>query len=190
MEALPAELLRNICAYVGNERNALKALRLVNRIFADVAALELFHSLLVLQHPDSCTKVNQITRHPRLAAYVKKVEITSFDYLSKFYDLSDWEQDMSTLRMGRLYGGDPDFFAKIAEDYVTRLRGLHETYCYWQEGEETTVKILDHGDRPIPLQLALLPALRSIQVLEPLQLGYGHDISKDNMYCRGTFSQR
>ena len=70
MEKLPGEILEGICNVFG-DRETLKAMRLVNKRFADIAASLLFKILVVIQHSSSWRRVGFIAHRPWLARWVK-----------------------------------------------------------------------------------------------------------------------
>lgn len=92
MNSLPPELLGNICDNFKDKKATLKAVRLVNRRLADVAAPLLFQTLLVYQTPKSWKNLNSIATCEWLAPYVVKLEVAVLEYLPHYLDFEDWKQ--------------------------------------------------------------------------------------------------
>lgn len=91
MNSLPSELLRDICDNFKDKKATLKAVRLVNRVLANVAAPLLFQTLLVYQTPESWKNLSSIARREWLAPYVVKLELASLNYLPHCLDFMDWK---------------------------------------------------------------------------------------------------
>ncbi|CAF9905697.1 hypothetical protein IMSHALPRED_003934 [Imshaugia aleurites] len=92
MNTLPLELLRDICDNFKGKKSTLKAVRLVNKTLADVAAPLLFQTLLVYQTPKSWEKLSSIANCEWLAPCVTKLEVAALDYLPHYLDFVDWKQ--------------------------------------------------------------------------------------------------
>ena len=92
MNTLPPELLRHICNNFQDKKATLKAVRLVNRILADVAAPLLFQTLLVYQTPKSWKNLSSIARCEWLAPHVVKLEVAVLEYLLHYPDFVDWKR--------------------------------------------------------------------------------------------------
>lgn len=91
MNTLSPELLRHICDNFKDKKATLKAIRLVNRRLADVAAPLLFQTLLIYQTPKSWKNLSSVARCEWLAPYVVKLEIAALEYLPHYLDFMDWK---------------------------------------------------------------------------------------------------
>ena len=92
MNTLPPELLRCICDNFKEKKSTLKAIRLVNKNLAGVAAQLLFQTLLVYQTPKSWGKLSSVARCEWLVPYVVKLEVAALQYLPHYLDFVDWKQ--------------------------------------------------------------------------------------------------
>ena len=177
MEKIPLEVFELICN-VFDDRVALKALRLVNKKFADIAARYLFKSLVVFQHLSSWHKVKLVAQCPRLAHLVQKLEIVNLDIRRETLTFDQWKQKTQGHRVeGRLkLGNRRAAVAEIVEPLddklgvVLRLQQRYQTRLWWDEGQEAIFRIADrfesHGS-PISLRL---PALSEIETVWPPDL--------------------
>ena len=92
MNTLPPELLRNICDNFQDKKATLKAVRLVSRILANVAAPLLFQTLLVYQTPKSWNNLSSIAQCEWLAPHVVRLEVAVLKYLPHYLDFVDWKR--------------------------------------------------------------------------------------------------
>ena len=74
MDKIPVEVFEGICN-AADDKRTLKALRLVNKTFANIAERYLFRTLIVFQRIDSWDKVKLIADDRRLCRLVKKLEV-------------------------------------------------------------------------------------------------------------------
>ena len=74
MDKIPVEVFEGICNAV-NDKRTLKALRLVNKHFGNIAERYLFRTLIVFQRISSWDKVKSIAESRRLNHLVKKLEV-------------------------------------------------------------------------------------------------------------------
>ena len=74
MDKIPVELLERICN-VSDDKMALKAMRLVNKHFANIAERYLFRTLIVFQRTSSWARIESIAQSPRLKHLVRKLEL-------------------------------------------------------------------------------------------------------------------
>ena len=74
MDKIPVEVFEGICN-VFDDKKDLKAMRLVNKHFANIAERYLFRTLIVFQRLSSWDKVKSIAESRRLNHLVKKLEV-------------------------------------------------------------------------------------------------------------------
>lgn len=177
MEKIPVEVLEDICN-VFDDRVTLKALRLVNKNFADIAASFIFKTLVVFQHLSSWRRVQLIAHRPRLAHLVRKLEIVTLAIGGKTPTFTEWKQRTQGRRVeGRLrLGNRRAAVAEVVETLddklgvVLRLQQRYQTWLRWNEGQETIERIAvcfeSHGS-PISLRL---PALGEIETVWPPEI--------------------
>jgi len=70
MVQLPVEAWGEVVQQV--EFSDLKPLRLVSKLFADLASKELFHKICFMLLPDSVMKLRRLAAHPTLRPHVEK----------------------------------------------------------------------------------------------------------------------
>ncbi len=177
MDKIPVEIFEDICNVV-DDRVALKALRLVNKKFANIAARYLFKTLIVFQHMSSWRKIDLIARCPRLAHLVKKLEIVTMTVGGNTGTFDEWKQRSQGHRVeGHLRLGDRG--AAVAElveplndklAVVLRLQQRYQTWLWWDNGQQAIEDIAARFGRhglPVPLPL---PALSEIETAWPPDL--------------------
>ena len=187
MDKIPVEILEAICNVV-DDRVALKALRLVNKKFANIVARYLFKTLIVYQHLSSWRKIGLIAHCPQLAHLVKKLELVTSvgrdrivrdrivrDRIGTF-DEWKWESQGHRVR-GHLRLGDRG--AAVAElveplndklAVVLRLQQRYQTWLWWDKGQKIIEGIAAYfGKHGSPLSLPL-PALSEMETVWPPDL--------------------
>ena len=177
MDKIPVEVFENICN-VADDRVALKALRLVNKEFADIAARYLFKTLIVFQHPSSWRRIGLIAHCPRLAHLVKKLELVTITIGDDTGTFDEWKERGQGHRVeGHLRLGDRG--AAVAElveplndklAVVLRLQQRYLTWLWWDYGQEEIAVFAEiFGSHRLLLPLPL-PALSEIETAWPPSL--------------------
>ena len=177
MEKIPVEVLGVICDNL-DDRGTLKALRLVNRKFADIAARYLFKTLTVFQHLSSWRKIQRIADSPRLAHLVKKLEVVTVTLVNETRDFDVWKQRSqghrveSHLRQGNRGAAVAELVEPL-DDKLTVVLGLQrrcQTWLWWYDGQEVVKRIKACSEsQGYPLSLSL-PALGQVETTWPLDL--------------------
>ncbi|KAL4978169.1 hypothetical protein BDW66DRAFT_130447 [Aspergillus desertorum] len=75
--SLPTETLHRICSHA--DPASRKAFRLTNRPLANIAQQWVFHTIALSPLEASCDRLQNVLRNPRLAGYVKKLFIITYD---------------------------------------------------------------------------------------------------------------
>lgn len=132
MARFPPEVLAEICQHLENNKDTLKALRLVNRFLSVEASQYLYETLLVYQTPCSWKKLHFVSQCQHLTYYTKKLEIATLGYLPVYANFEAWKS--ATLKAGlvaqRSSDGLPEALAALTE------ADLYKSYCEWQKGEQ------------------------------------------------------
>jgi len=91
LDALPGELLCVIYRSIGGYRRVtLKALRLVSRHFANLVTEKLFSTIFVYMLTDSWLNLNNIASSPKLASFVKRIELCNGPTADRCHSFKQW----------------------------------------------------------------------------------------------------
>ena len=174
MDKIPVEIFADICNVI-DDRSALKALRLVNKQFANIAARYLFKTLIVFRRMSSWRKIESIAHCPRLARLVKKLELVTMTVGRNTRTLDEWKQRSQGHRVrGHLRLGNRG--AAVAElvkplnnklAVVLELQQRHQTWLWWYCGQEAIEKIAASFGSHRLLSSLPLPALSEIETVWP-----------------------
>lgn len=177
MDKIPVEVFEDICNVV-NDRVALKALRLVNKQFANIAACYLFKTLIVFQHWSSWRKIELIAHCPRLAQLVKKLELVTITVGDDIATFDEWKERGQGHRVeGHLRLGDRG--AAVAElveplndklAVVLRLQQRYQTWRWWDYGQKDIERFAAFSGSYRSLLSLPLPALSEIETAWPPDL--------------------
>ena len=178
MEKIPVEVVENICNALDHDQAALKAMRLFNRKFADTAARFLFKTLVAFPHLSSWRKIERIAHCPRLAHWVRKLEVVPLIVGGSTGSFDDWKQRSQDHRVqGHLRLGDRGAaVAELVEPLddklaaVLRLQRRYQTWRWWVNGQESIERTAAYFEsQGLPLSLPL-PALSEVEVAWPSDL--------------------
>ena len=177
MDKIPVEIFEDICNVV-DDRVALKALRLVNKKFANIAARYLFKSLIVFQHINSWRKIESIAHCPRLAQMVKSLELVTMIVGGKTLAFDEWKQRRQGHRVrGHLrLGNRGAAVAELVEPLndklavVLMLRQQYQTWPWVDRGQEAIERIAASFESHRLLSSLPLPALSEIETAWPPDL--------------------
>ena len=183
MDKLPYELLEHICAYVAQtDKDTLKSLRLVSRVFIGIPVGHIFRTLVIYPHADKWENINRIARNPSLAGAVETIQLVHQSWLVAFYFYERWRQATQyVLRdLKKAWRNDDHslFGGPYPGDQVIIERAW-KTYCYWRDGESLLIACLrkatlqnqkdqDGGERAFKmrdLELHKLPRFRKLQTI-------------------------
>ena len=132
MAHFPPEVLAKICQHLENDRDTLKALRLVNRFLGVEASQYLFKTLLVYQTPRSWKKLHSVSQCQHLTHYTEELEVVTLEYLPVYANFEAWKS--ATPKARRISQESSDNLAGAA--LVLREADLYRSYCEWQKGEQ------------------------------------------------------
>jgi len=91
LDALPGELLCLIYHSIGGYRRVtLKALRLVSRQCANLVTEKLFTTIFVYMLNDRWSALNNIASSPKLACFVKKIELCNDPTAGRCLSFQQW----------------------------------------------------------------------------------------------------
>lgn len=131
MEKLPAEVVDEICEWLADDRPSSKNLRLVARRFSRTVK-NIFHTLILYQHPEKWQNVNKIAAIPALAAQVHTVKLVRqapFPFYGSLYEFQ--------ARAGTLCPkGDDELYrnGSLSAAGLRSLMSAYASYQYWSEG--------------------------------------------------------
>ena len=177
MEKLPVEVLEGICN-VFDDRVTLKALRLVNKKFADIAASSLFKTLVVFQHSSSWRRVGLIAHRPWLARWVKKLEIVPLVDGNNAGTFIEWKQKSRShrvqchLKLGNRGAAVAELVESLDDKLavVLRLQQRWETWQWWDSGHRNIERLAQRfPSHQAPFSLPL-PALSEIETAWPFDV--------------------
>ena len=177
MEKIPVEVLEDICN-VFDDRVTLKALRLVNKKFADIAASSLFKTLVVFQHSSSWRRVELIAHRPWLAHLVKKLEVVPLVDGNSAGLFIEWKQKSRSHRVQchLKLGNRGTAVAELVEPFddklaaVLRLQKRYQTWLLWVKGQEAIEGTATHfKNQGLPSPLPF-PTLSELEIAWPSDL--------------------
>lgn len=156
----------------------LKALRLVNKKFADIAARYLFKTLTIFQHQSSWRKIELIAHCPRLVHLVKKLEVVNLPLVDNPGTFEEWKQRSQGYRMeGHLrLGNRGNAVAELVEPLddklagVLRLQQRYQTWLWWYKGQGLIEGIAASSESHEFQLSPSLPALSEIETAWPMDL--------------------
>lgn len=171
MDKIPVEIIEVICNAVDN-KVTLKAMRLVNKNFAYIAARYLFETLLVYQTTSNWRMIELIAKCPRLAPLVKRLKLVTMTTSGDDDEtLDEWRQRTQGHRLeGHLRKEDRG--AAVAElveplnDKLAVVLGLqrrYQSWLWWDESPEAIERIVASYWMPRTTLSLPLPALSEIE---------------------------
>jgi hypothetical protein len=176
MDNLPSELLHEVVDFFVDDPQSLKALRLVDRRFADIAVKYLYRRLVIFQHPDSWDKLELIAASPQLAPLVQNVDVTALTPASGFGRIDFWKESSKEIRMKERLGNRAGQVAILMDslndpelDVVLGTLQRFQRYRRWCNGEEAIEEIMDISEGQTPLMVLPLPNLRAVHVAGPTE---------------------
>lgn len=131
MAGFPPEVLAEICQHLKNDKDALKALRLVNRFLGVEASRYLYKTLLVYATPSSWEKLHSVAFCQHLTRYTEELEVATLEYLPVYADFEAWALATSKTRL--IAQGSSSSLAGATA--VMRDAGLYRSYCQWRHDE-------------------------------------------------------
>ena len=177
MDKIPVEILEDICNVIDG-RMALKALRLVNKRFANIAARYLFKSLIVFQRMNSWHNIELIAQCPRLAHLVKKLELVTMTVGGHAMSFDEWKERSrghrvrSDFRLGNR-GAAVAALVEPLDDKLAVALWLQQRYRTWlwgDRGQEAIERIAASFESHRLLSSLPLPALSEIETAWPPDL--------------------
>ncbi len=139
MAVFPPEVLAEICQHFENDKDTLRALRLVNQFLGVEASKYLYKTLLVYQTHRSWKKLHFISQCQHLNHYTEELELATLEYLPVYADFEAWKLATSEARLvtQRLSNSLAGATAVMSE--VDRYR----SYCNWQHGEQKLLNAME-----------------------------------------------
>ena len=144
MAVFPPEVLAEVCQHFKNDKDTLRALRLVNQFLAVEASKYLYRTLLVYQTPSSWKKLHLLSKCQHLAHYAEELELATLKYLPVYANFEAWE--LATSKARRVAQRSSNSLAGAAA--VMSEADQYRSYCEWQTGEQKlldTMKASDGG---------------------------------------------
>ena len=158
----PPEVLAEICQHFENDKDTLKALRLVNRFLRVEAAKHLYKTLLLYQTPRSWEKLHHLSRCQHLNHHAEEVELATLEYLPVYENFEAWKSATSEARRVAQRSSSNHAGAAAVMNEVDR----YGSYCEWQKGEQ---KLLDamtgYESGAVALLVAKFPNLHTVKSL-------------------------
>lgn len=142
MAGFPPEVLAEICQHLENDKDTLKALRLVNRFLVVEAAKYLYKTLLVYPTPRSWKQLHSVAFCQHLTHYTEELEVVTLEYLPVYADFEAWAKADSKARL-------------VARESSSSIAGAaavmgdadrYVNYRHWQNGEQELLKIMTTAD--------------------------------------------
>ena len=169
------------------EHPSLQSLRAVNKHLNMIFSALLFESVVMLHHPDSWEKVNNIATS-WLAPFVKTLRIATQGDLPVFPNVTTWEEEVPHERtpydllqapfgwVGKLFGvvpseqihwENPAAGGAVSKVDLSSRDKAYASYKHWTNGEAAMRTMGDSEDeRTAPtLRLDLLPNLKRIETV-------------------------
>ena len=162
MAVFPPEVLAEICQHFENDKDTLRALRLVNQFLGVEASKYLYKTLLVYQTHRSWKKLHFISQCQHLNHYTEELELATLEYLPVYADFEAWKLATSGARL-------------VAQRYSSSLAGAaavmseadrYRSYCEWQNDEQELLDIMtaSHNDE-LALRVIKFPNLHTVKSL-------------------------
>ena len=187
MVFLPPEIIRLITTRL--DKAELKCLRLVSRLWHDVATPLLFDRIYISPHTKDLDVFERIASHPVLAAFVKELlyDVSTFDATTEkqyFEDFCDEVRYRLCYRKDPVDLGLPPLFEAMADHIEHKDHGdLYSTYGHeaiiragfveWQETVEDELSCFDSGTFSASLAsgLSKLSNLKSVRMEDEIWRG-------------------
>ena len=135
MAGFPPEVLAEICQHLKNDKDTLKALRLVNQFLGVEAAKYLYKTLLVYQSPRSWKKLHFVSQCQHLTHYTEELEVATLEYLPVYANFEAWISATPESRLEDLEDlRSSDSLAGAAP--ASSEADIYRSYCDWQKGEQ------------------------------------------------------
>ena len=131
MAGFPPEVLAEICQHLKNDKDTLKALRLVNRFLGVEASKYVYKTLLVYATPSSWEKLHSVAFCQHLTRYTEELEVATLEYLPVYADFETWALATSKARL--IAQESSSSFAGAAA--VMSDAGRYRSYCQWRNDE-------------------------------------------------------
>ena len=142
MAGFPPEVLAEICQHLKNDKDTLKALRLVNRFLGVEASKYLYKTLLVYPTPRSWEKLHFVAFCQHLTHYTEELEVATLEYLPIYADFEAWALATSKARL--VAQGSPSSIAGAAAVMTDADR--YRSYRQWQNGEQELLNIMTKAE--------------------------------------------
>ena len=163
MADIPLEVMDNVAQHLEGDISSLKNLRLSSKLLSYAAARYLYRKLLVYYFPQSWEKVNLVANYPKLAVWVKVLQLANLENVPYLANLEEWKEYVkqeSSLDFISSAGLDVDpekIDDALAKHYPKFLR-----WSEWRLFTNGSLKI--NSTRP-DLHLSSLRNLQSIESL-------------------------
>ena len=173
MAYLPTELLAKVCAYCNDSTRTLKALRLVNREFAELAGSVLFENVYFMLSQQSLGHLHQIASSPSLRRHVRKISFFSL-LLSKYYTKCDaWVMGVDNQEQFEpMFQFSHPLLRNVQQTLDTPQEGYnlaydlhmpyHDRYMAMLKDQDAALKNIDSVVSPA---IAALPNVRALELL-------------------------
>ena len=142
MAGFPPEVLAEICQHLENDKDTLKALRLVNRFLGVEASKYLYKTLLVYPTSRSWDKLHLVAFYQHLTHYTEELEVATLEYLPDYADFEAWAIADSKARL--VAQGSSSSIAGAAA--VMSDADSYGSYRQWQSGEQGLLKLMTAAD--------------------------------------------
>ena len=142
MAVFPPEVLAEICQHFKNDKDTLRALRLVNRFLAVEASKYLYKTLLVYQTHSSWEKLHFLSQCQHLTHYAEELELATLEYLPVYAEFEAWE--LATSKAKQAAQGSSSSLTGAAA--VIREAIRYRNYCEWQNGEQELLDFMTASD--------------------------------------------
>lgn len=186
IDSVPDEVIQEILRYTGIETfspptkyghrypvnddySVLKTMRLVNAAFNKVASRHLFRIIVLYEHPERYSALNQVASTPYLACWVRRIQLANLGYLP---DCQDYAEHVELMDRSRgpcsTYFRHPPAGGPLAKlDFA--LEKCFERYTNWRDGERIMKEHVKNGTAPA-LDLHLLPSLSRVESIGLLEM--------------------
>ena len=136
MARFPPEVLAEICQHLENDKDTLKALRLVNQFLGVEASKYLYKILLVYPTPRSWKRLHSVAFCQHLTHYPEELVVATLEYLPVYANFEAWALATSKTRL-------------VAQESSSSIAGAaavvsdadrYESYRQWQNGEQELLR--------------------------------------------------
>ena len=142
MGVFPPEVLAEICQHLKNDKDTLRALRLVDQFLGVEASKHLYKTLLVYQTHSSWEKLHFLSQCQHLTHYAEELELATLEYLPIYADFEAWE--LATSEAKRVAQGSSSSLTGAAAVIMEAER--YRSYCEWLYGEQKLLDIMTASD--------------------------------------------